>query len=878
MATLYCDFENGNDNYAGSSFAVLAEGTNGRISSTTFSSAGASFPNDGSLINQYLSIFNGTIYAVYQITAWVSSTSLTIAAISGGTALANQAVDRQYYIGGRWKSLTSGATAARIAPGDEIRVMGSPAPTSLGINGTWSGGQKLARFTNPALSNTTPIVATITNHGLSTGDTVVVYGVTGNTNANGTWEITVLTSSTFELNGSVGNGTTGGTRYLQPSTRRRVQLASALTANIACTGKETSAAWTGANANVTSTTTSAGKEHSGATIITIADAFTTGKAAYYTLPATLDLSSYQQVSFWFMQTAGTVSATNYTLKLCTDTTGDVSAHDIPVPSAISTNGGNGQWQPVTVDLATNLNAAIKSIALYATADLGAATFRFDNIIACKAASAADALTLNSLIGKNTSGDSFYTIQSINGTRIMLSCNAGDLITNTDPPVYQGASETVTTWKRETIKTAPSTNSTAAVSTVQDSGTSGSPITYSFGWDRTAMTTRNLETWLDGSNSFGYGLQISNRNYINISNVSFVRYNIGLFTSGTFHTCEGVNATGDAQGCSLAGSQHNVSIVSSSFNYTYGIITTASRSTFTLGNIDSNGSNGFGYGVYLNPASNNTFNVITSCSGNHDQNIRFSAGSTNNLFKSIGLLNNCRGNANSCGALFETQAANNTLSVTSVNDNAVYGFYVTIGSWNNKIIGGTSSNSGTAGIYSTGASSFYLQNFTIEESAEAAFASTAAGYDARIYSHNHDNTANNHRIFTDGGLISSATDERKTASGISWKLQPTSADRDGIYPLTLPLAKVACAANSLVTVKAWMRRTNTGLTMRLVCKGGQIAGVTNDVVSAMTAAADTWEELTITFTPTEVGVVEITAEAWGGTTFSGWVDDLTISQA
>jgi hypothetical protein len=83
---------------------------------------------------------------------------------------------------------------------------------------------------------------------------------------------------------------------------------------------------------------------------------------------------------------------------------------------------------------------------------------------------------------------------------------------------------------------------------------------------------------------------------------------------------------------------------------------------------------------------------------------------------------------------------------------------------------------------------------------------------------------------------------------------------------------------LVTIKAWMRRDNTGLTMRLVCKGGQIAGVTSDVVSAMTAAANTWEELTITFTPTEVGVVEITAEAWGGTTYSGWVDDMTISQA
>jgi hypothetical protein len=127
------------------------------------------------------------------------------------------------------------------------------------------------------------------------------------------------------------------------------------------------------------------------------------------------------------------------------------------------------------------------------------------------------------------------------------------------------------------------------------------------------------------------------------------------------------------------------------------------------------------------------------------------------------------------------------------------------------------------------------------------------------------------------LVSSATDQRKTASGISWKIQPTSTNRSSGWPVVLSLAKVACAANSLVTVKAWMRRDNSGLTMRLVCKGGQIAGVTNDVTASVTTT-NAWEEETITFTPTEVGVVEITAEAWGGTTYSGWVDDMTISQA
>ncbi len=52
----------------------------------------------------------------------------------------------------------------------------------------------------------TPIVVTGTVHGLTTGDTVVIAGVLGNTNANGTHTVTVIDSITFSLNGTTGNG------------------------------------------------------------------------------------------------------------------------------------------------------------------------------------------------------------------------------------------------------------------------------------------------------------------------------------------------------------------------------------------------------------------------------------------------------------------------------------------------------------------------------------------------------------------------------------------------------------------------------------------------------------------------------------------------
>lgn len=69
-------------------------------------------------------------------------------------------------------------------------------------------------------SNTTPIVVSSTNHGLLNGDKVFIEGAQGNTaantpttgpNANKPWTISNVTTNTFELVGSSGNGTyTGG--------------------------------------------------------------------------------------------------------------------------------------------------------------------------------------------------------------------------------------------------------------------------------------------------------------------------------------------------------------------------------------------------------------------------------------------------------------------------------------------------------------------------------------------------------------------------------------------------------------------------------------------------------------------------------------------
>lgn len=71
-----------------------------------------------------------------------------------------------------------------------------------------------------------PIVITIAKHGLTTGDEVIITGALGNTAANGTWPVVVVTENTFSLTGSTGNATyTSGGRCTRLSGTRCSLLA-----------------------------------------------------------------------------------------------------------------------------------------------------------------------------------------------------------------------------------------------------------------------------------------------------------------------------------------------------------------------------------------------------------------------------------------------------------------------------------------------------------------------------------------------------------------------------------------------------------------------------------------------------------------------------
>ncbi len=98
------------------------------------------------------------------------------------------------------------AAAMTLAAGGTVLAMKIPTT----VAGSIAAGSAL---TVTAATTATPIVITAGTHGLTSGAVVTVASVGGNTAANGTWVITVLSSTTFSLNNSIGAGayTTGGT-------------------------------------------------------------------------------------------------------------------------------------------------------------------------------------------------------------------------------------------------------------------------------------------------------------------------------------------------------------------------------------------------------------------------------------------------------------------------------------------------------------------------------------------------------------------------------------------------------------------------------------------------------------------------------------------
>ena len=320
----------------------------------------------------------------------------------------------------------------------------------------------------------------------------------------------------------------------------KVSLASAVNADID-TGE---AAWT-ASANVTCATSTTRKEGATSASTAIGSVFSTGLAAYKALGGVTDYSSFEQISFWIQQTTGTLSA-NISVKLCSDAVGATPVDTLTLPAALT---ALNVWHPVIINKGSALGSNIQSVALYVDSDQGAQTFLIDNLIAVQS-EATGALSHQHVLGKEnsvgaggTDAETWYPIRSIRGAVVEFDAAVSSAPGSTTNGRYFDSAENVAAYSQKlqfSTATATSNDSIWATS----SGTSGSRIAISGGWNRTDMSTQTLQTWWTAWGSYvaQTGLELYS-SFIDVTRLHVGRFGTNVQLRGTTLTCVSMQLIG-----------------------------------------------------------------------------------------------------------------------------------------------------------------------------------------------------------------------------------------------------------------------------------------------------------------------------------------------
>ena len=766
--------------------------------------------------------------------------------------------------------------------GDEIRVMGME-PVNVG-NATWtkggynnfgSSGEAHYYDSSDGATAGTPITITANNHSFVTGDVCLIYGIKGIPEANGIWIVTKTGTNTFTLNNSTGTGTYTGRQH---SNNLRRLNNKAIKVNTDCkriafcsgscpaVGNDTVDKTDNDFFGVLSSNVSIDQtqwnliQRSGR--INISDSFTTGKVMYFTLPATCDLSAYQKISFnlfHYENQNARVETSHLSLKLCTDTTGDVVAHSCDI-------GGHYQSGhfPHVFDFGTNLNSAIKSIAIYSDTDVGLTRIRIDNIIALKNTNAT--VSHRDVIGKNTTAEPvWWQVKYIQEDLMFFGpCSnpyMGDVLgTSGNCATYAGTSETVALYRATPFDVIQDGQDFSAdghenkyIARPSYDGRQSNAITkIRGGWNESDMTTQNCVTWMNfyrrnsqmlsrGSNGNTNNMEVENFGVSGTSRVVYMNFIQN-------QKVKNIYAVGHRQNSAIGFANHsNEPAIIDGLYQTMG----AQHGWYLADSrhgIDQEHPVIILKNVHLYGVGNISFEYISPYGGTI-------------IIEDITIK----------GSRWMLRSNSITLGRILIKNFVGSGFE----------------------YYMSAGADIQIHNSSIENVIYEVYPHTinekGSNYNGRLCFRNYNGVANDHRIITDGGCIKSETSVRHGTDGIAWKIQPKrehtgsnaqnpKANTD-TAPFYLKVASLFVNASKLVTVKAFLRRDNTGITARIAARQKYSPfTVSTDQVATMTAAADTWQEVTLSFTPINEGELNIVFEAFGGNSYNAYIDSVSVTQA
>lgn len=825
---------------------------------------------------------------------------------------------------------------------------------ATGANNTYT------TLTSCVASNPSGTITRITKnaHGLVDGNIVVLSQFSAW--LNGQWTVTNAQTNTFDLQGAVWQTTadaTGdvvrvwGRKWSEPWDKilRQIVVANDIV-KVAKTPDPVSignATWTNksititlataqttliddadsgwvaaAGGDVTVSTNTTRKSGTARTVFTFDAAIQTNiKQAYKTLPAALDLSAYDSITFWFQNSSSIADNNRLKIALCSDTTGDTIVDEFFIPQIAQA----GSAMYVSLDLTRNgggaLGTNINSIALYTrgAAIIASTNYSIDNINACNA----NGLNLNTLISKSSTAwnwdEIWCPIKSINGTTVIID-NAFSNTTMTFGNKLRGyyttgtSPETVTTYIMKPYQPpmTDSSSSTNSTSTAFDYaiGSSGpsatNPVQFIGGWNKDT-DTRDGMTWVNRRGS-GKFLYMTNTNGLEWSYFGGMRMEVCFDPSRPSGSGTGItHIKGEyltSVACVDGGTTNTFSSGFSSPIINYQLINNCSYRAYGASQLNASSANlkcvsNEAYSrLSFSPMKNTYMWNIGEFDSTSEQYYMYSSSSGQEIWEDLEF-RDCEswifmprgsGNVQNTFNAFPPTIKNLTiLNHSPVNNKSPFYFPGGINSIGygatkpTKIINAsiTMANASTRtfdGTFNT----FTLLNSTTNSTNKQPNSGQLYGYNGSIIYDRYNGSDTDYRYYQYFWEVISQTTERHTASGIAWQMNITTQKlRTTNDPTKYKISTIAVNANSQVTYKVWVKKTHaTNIDVDVIIFAGSLPGINSNITA--TAANNTnWQELTLTFTPTTKGVVDVYMNGYASTgpyTNSIYIDDVTVTQA
>jgi hypothetical protein len=653
------------------------DGARSTLSNVVFSQSGAddvlgTYVSHGLITGAVIDVTGcGAAYAnsAWKVT-WVDADTFTVDGASWASwndaDVTGNAVPR----GGQswadaWATITLGATAARIAAGDIIRIAKSPVPVNMGQSAQWTtttvtGGGFPATVAITGTANNGAGLIRITTtavHGLVTGNVTQILAVTGTVEANGAWLVTRIDDYNFDLVGSVFASAwiSGGTT--QNITSKAVILDTAVNATVD-------------NCSTTYTAVTG--------LITVLNATPTAGGSGYTLNDILTITTGG--------TGATCQVTGVNVGVVTAVTlltGGNGGYTTGATKA--TTGGTGTL--CTVNITTVANATVTNTAYTTDAKEGAACMKIVAPTTCQAGSKLAYLAIAPGTLASCQKLSFWIKNSAAITagqwKICLCSDAiGEVIV--DSFLIPAIPATNARWLPLTLTKAGGGNLGASTASIAVYADTVAPATSSniiidnviactaSGLNLQSLISKNASA--QGGTEGFYGIQSIKGRIILLDNDTNTKCNAGRGYSGVTESVatyfrETVKTTIDAGGFGDVNTINSSGTLGNNIQYQggYDTSTTAQNGETFLDGLNCNGT-----GVSVSSKSFITINYLSA--SRYYSGVILSGASSITITKVTNLINNANYGIASSGAC----AGSIIGEITNASNNTNYGIYFAAG--------------------------------------------------------------------------------------------------------------------------------------------------------------------------------------------------------